>query len=53
MVWDSDPEDRRFAIGTSAPLHVAQTLDDLSVLDTHDVDASNPIRLTLAARTRR
>jgi hypothetical protein len=48
MVWDSDPQDRRFAIQTSASLHVSQTFDDLSVPDTHNVDASDPVRLTLA-----
>jgi hypothetical protein len=29
-------------------LHVPQTLDDLSVSDAHDVDASNPVRFALA-----
>jgi hypothetical protein len=48
MVWDSDPRGSPVAIGTSAPLHVAQTLDDLSVLDAQDVDASNPILFALA-----
>jgi hypothetical protein len=29
-------------------LHVPQTLDDLSVPDAHDVDASHPVRFALA-----
>ena len=48
MVRDSDPRGSPVAIGTSAPLHVPQTLDDLSVPDAHDVDASNPVRFALA-----